>query len=414
MPTLVTILLGKNGDIMAKKNDDNFEYLKGFIQKGARAGSSGFVPTGHFNLDFGIRYGILPENVDFDALSPTYDPKEPLGLPLGKIVELFGSEASGKSSLAYRVCGCGQKLGYKALWIDTEHSFADNLAELNGVDLEQLDYSSLFDPDNPDKNLFAEDIMDLIVFACLEYKIVVLDSVANLIPKEVAENTADKQNIAKLARILSAQLGKIAHYAAKNNVLVIFINQVREMPGTIYGDPTTTPGGRALKFNASIRIRVNKTNEVIFIEDDTGQKLIGAYSNVALVKNRLAQPLLNDEGKRIQLQIPIYYKPYFPNIEDRMFDFGRQMKLIAVRKNVYKWGEIKVETRNGFIQYIKDNGLSKSLMDELNAKAAEQGIIVPPEILLANLDDDKDTEKTKRIPRTRKKSSDTIGPADAA
>jgi len=191
---------------MAKKTTDDIvlDNLKGFVRKGARAKNKGFVPTGHFDLDFAIKYGMLPANVDLNALHG-YDPSEPLGLPLGRLVELFGAEAGGKSSLAYRVCGFAQKMGLTAAWIDTEHSFEESLAELNGCNVDELLYSELYDEDNPDTTFFAEDIMDGLVALCKSgVRVIVLDSVANLIPREVEEKNAEQQNIAKLARILSA------------------------------------------------------------------------------------------------------------------------------------------------------------------------------------------------------------------
>ena len=188
--------------------------LKGFVRKGARAKDKGFIPTAYFNLDFAISYGMLPNKVDLNSID--YDPSKTLGLPKGRLVEIFGPEGGGKSSLCYRVAGYAQKMIDKetgennlVAWIDTEHSFEETLAELNGVDVDQILYSDMFDESNPDKNYYAEDVIDKIVEMCqLGIKVIVLDSVANLITKDRFENTADKETMAKLARVISSNLGK--------------------------------------------------------------------------------------------------------------------------------------------------------------------------------------------------------------
>ena len=395
------------------KTDIALENLKGFIKKGARAKNRGFVPTGHFSLDFAIKYGRLSNDVDLNSLKD-YDPATPLGLPLGRIVELFGAEASGKSSLAYRVCGYGQKLGLPAAWIDTEHSFEEELAELNGLDVDNLYYSSLYDDDDPDKNFFAEDILDNMVDLSKNgMRIIVLDSVANLIPRQVDEDSAEKQNIAKLARLLSGQIGKLAHYAAKHNVLIIFINQIREKPGVMFGSPETTPGGRALKFNSSVRVKMTKrstTDSIIFVDDEDetdGKRIIGRYSGVVLEKNRMGPPFLDAKGKAIVLDIPVYYKPYFPDLAERLFDSGRQLKIISVRKGVFTWGDVKIEGRKAFIEQLKSNGSESKLLKELKDFSAENKTLLPPEVMLANTDE-------KHVPRTRKKDDSKVSTANAA
>ncbi len=251
---------------MAKKKniDAALDNLDGFMRQSARAKVKTNIPTGHFDLDFGLHFGFLPSNVDLSELKD-YDPKIPLGLPCGRLVELYGGEGSGKSSLAYRVCGMAQKMGYGAAWIDLEHSFEEDLATLNGCNVDELYFSEAFDEEDPDKIFYAEDIMDKIVAICRNaaknnIKVVVLDSVANLIPHAVGVSSANDDTVALLARVLSKTLPKVAQHAAIHDVLVIFINQIREKPGVMFGNPETTPGGRALKFNASVRLRMTKRN----------------------------------------------------------------------------------------------------------------------------------------------------------
>ena len=372
--------------------------LEGFLKQGARATSVDNIPTGHFDLDFALWHGILPTKVDFstDEWKEKYDPNKDLGLPLGKIVEISGSEGSGKSSLCMRIGGYAQKKGYKVAWIDTEHSFQESLAEVNGLDVDELLYSDLFDKDNPDKNFLAEDIMDNICAACesdIGIKVIVLDSVANLVTKERFEKDAEKVQVAKLARVLSDNLGKVAHYAAKNDVLILFINQIRDNVGVMFGDTETTPGGRALKHICSVRLKVNPRNSVEnihFIEDENvegGQRVVAKNSGVSITKNRMGKPLLDHKGKRIVLPIPIYYERHFPNIEDRLFEVGRQLKLISVRKGIYNWNDNKVEGKNAFIAKLVDDNLLLDLYNNIMDKAAEEGHLLPPEFQNVNIDD---------------------------
>jgi len=380
---------------MAKSSIDiALSNLRGFVRKGARAKNKGFIPTGYFDLDFAISYGMLPTKVDFNSID--YDPSKVLGLPKGRLVEVFGPEGGGKSSLCYRVAGYAQKMIDKetgepnlVAWIDTEHSFEETLAELNGVDVDQILYSDMFDESNPDKNYYAEDVIDKIVEMCqLGIKVIVLDSVANLVTKDRFENTADKETMAKLARVLSSNLGKVAHYAAKHNALVIFINQIREKVGIMFGNPETTPGGRALKHDASVRLRIEKAagkDSLIYIDDknvDGGRRIIGRDSRVRIEKNRMGPPLLDPaKGSAISILTTIYYQPYFPNIEEKLFDLGRQLKIISIRKDVFTWKDIKVEGKSNFIEHIQNNNLCGKLLDDIKKISLENGCILPPEIV---------------------------------
>lgn len=354
--------------------------LKGFCSEGAQFNSPGNVPTGHFILDFVIHYGMDPTQRNLEVLEK-YDPSRVLGLPLGKLVEVFGEEGSGKSSLAYRVCGYAQKMGLPVAWIDTEHSFSSSLAHINDCDCNNILYSNLVNTDNPDKTFWAEDVLDNIITLCDGgVKVVVLDSVANLIPKARGEAKSEQQLMAVLPRLLSDNLGKVVAHAEKSGTLLLFINQLREKVGVMWGNPETSPGGRALKHNASLRIKVAKKNskdaEIVIKDEETGEdRLIGKKSNVRIEKNRLAKPFYST------LQIPMYFEPYFPDIEEIVFDTGRQVKLISVMKGVFKWKEHRVEGRKDFIQYILDNNLLDELITEVKEKAEEEACILPPELM---------------------------------
>lgn len=369
---------------MAKKevSDIVLENLKGFVKRGAASTSPGNIPTGHFELDFVMHHGELPGNVDLSQ-DQSYDPAKALGIPMGKLVMFYGEEGGGKSSLAYRVVGYAQKMGLSAAWLDTEHSFADNLAELNGVDRDSLYYSNMTNPDLPDKIYYAEDVFDAIIELIKSgVKVIVLDSVANLVPKDRMEANAEQIMIGKLARLMSENLGKIVAYADKYGATVIAINQLRAKIGQMYGSPDTTPGGKSLKHNSSVILKISKINSkesnIEVVGADGKIKIIGRKTRVNIEKNRLAKPFFES------LVIPIYYEPYFPDIEEIMFDVARQLKIITVYNGTFKWKkdetEHKADSKTSFIDLIKYNEFQGRLVADIVAKSKESDTILPPEI----------------------------------
>ena len=368
-----------------KLDDFLLKNLRGFCVKGGGSTSPGNVPTGHLLLDFAICYGEDPTKANLDKIrhpntNEPYNPEEPLGLPLGKLVEIFGEEGGGKSSIAYRVCGYAQKMGYPVAWIDTEHSFSNNLARINGCDKDNIYYSNLINHDDPDKLIYAEDVLDGIITMCKGgMKVIVLDSVANLVPKAREEADAAQKFMGLLPRLLSDNLGKMVSNAEKSGTLLLFINQLRKKIGEMWGDPETSPGGHSLKHNASVRIKITKKNSkdanIEIIDQDTGdKKLIGRYANFQIKKSKMAKPFFET------FMIPVYYEPYFPDIEQVVFDTSRQLRLITVLKGVFKWGDIKIEGREKFIEYIKSNNLVDKLIVEVKEKATEKNVILPPEL----------------------------------
>lgn len=385
---------------MAKKMDvaDSMKYLSNFVISGGDKEPSANIPTGYFNLDFAIHYGENPAITDLNS-KEGYDPEVTLGLPLGKLCEFFGEEGGGKSYLAYRVCANAQKLGYNTCWIDAEQSFSRSLAEINGCNVSDLQLIS-----TAQNNMYAEDVIDFIVAVCEAEKVpkflsngkkilvdppkvIVVDSVASLIPKDIGEKMADKNTVALLARMFSQHLMKVVSAAEKNNVLVIFINQLREKVGIMFGNPEQSPGGRALRHAFSVRLKLtkrkNKDAQVFRIDNDSGREiLIGGISYVNIAKNRFGKPF-NES-----IDIPIYYEQYFPNIEDIIFDTGRQLKLISVRKGIFSFEEIKIEGRKSFIEKIREENMLGTLLNAVKEKAEEIGTILPPEIQKYHLEDE--------------------------
>lgn len=353
-----------------KKNSAGIENLKGF-QLGANLEIRDLIPSGHADLDHAVAAGLVDSDDKFTSG----------GFPLGKLCLFYGNEGSGKSSLAYRIVGSAQRMGYNCAWVDTEHSFSDQLAEVNGVDKLKLFYSNLINTEDPDKIATAENIMDMIIGACSSKKInvIVLDSVANLVPERVMENGADKDTVAELARVLSKTLGKLLSFAASNNVLVIFINQLREKIGVMFGNPDTMPGGKALRHASSVIIKVTKlesqAHNIMMQQDDGSEKLIGRYSNVIIEKNRFAKP------HQSSIKVPIYYEPYFPDVADIAFEIGRRTKVIKVRNNVFSWENIKADGRSSFVEAIKDPDVIEKLIADISESAASENVVLPIEIV---------------------------------
>ena len=369
---------------MAKSKKDDLGDLAGFFQVGADIESPGNIPTGHFKLDFAIQYGADASKVDLSKVEG-YDPGKTLGIPLGPLVEFFGEEGGGKSSLAYRICGYAQKLGHKVAWIDVEHSYKKNLAILNGCDVKTMLYSNMLNFQNPDKVYYGENVFGYMIKA-MQYgvKVIVLDSVANLVPKALYEADDEQQFMGLLARMLSQNLGKLVGHAEKHGALIIFINQLRKnLSIGRYGDPDTSPGGHSLKHNASLRLKISKKkgqDANIFApdpDDEFGESiLIGRYARIAIMKNRFAKPYLDS------IEIPIYYEAYFPEIHEIAFDTGRQVKLISVRKGIYNWDGLKIEGRKQFIEHIVKEKLTDKLIEAIKVKASENEMILPPEIVI--------------------------------
>ena len=220
------------------------------------------IPTGSFSLDIALGVG---------------------GLPKGRIVEIFGPEASGKTTLALNVVAQAQKKGGRAAFIDAEHAMDPEYAGRLGVQINDLLISQ------PDSGEEALNILESLVRSGI-IDVIVIDSVAALTPKAEIEGEMGAQFIGLQARMMSQALRKLAAIADKNHSLIIFINQLREKIGIMWGNPETTPGGRALKFYASVRIDVRRTAYV-----KKGEEIIGNRVKAKVVKNKVAPPFKQSE-----------------------------------------------------------------------------------------------------------------------
>ena len=235
------------------------EYGTGSIMKLGDANSVDVevIPTGSLTLDMALGVG---------------------GLPRGRVIEIYGPESSGKTTVALHVVAEAQKMGGEAAFIDAEHALDPVYAKKLGVDIDNLIVAQ------PDTGEQALDIAEALVRSGA-LDVIVVDSVAALVPKAEIDGEMGDSHVGLLARLMSQALRKLTAVISKSGTVVIFINQLREKVGVMYGNPETTPGGRALKFFSSVRLDVRR-GEVI----KNGTELIGNKTKVKVVKNKVAPP----------------------------------------------------------------------------------------------------------------------------
>ena len=200
------------------------------------------------------------------------------GVPRGRIIEIFGPESSGKTTVALHIIAEVQKAGGEAAFIDAEHALDPIYAKALGVDIENLLVSQ------PDCGEDALDITEALVRSGA-IDVVVVDSVAALVPRQEIEGDMGQSMVGVQARLMSQAMRKLSAVISKSNAIVIFINQLREKVGVMYGNPETTPGGRALKFYASVRIDVRKQDQI-----KNGSEIVGNHVRCKIVKNKVAPP----------------------------------------------------------------------------------------------------------------------------
>jgi recombination protein RecA len=251
-----------------------FEVAKGFVEK--KFGKGSIMPlktagkiakvdvihTGSYALDYAIGVG---------------------GIPKGRITEIFGPESSGKTTLALHVIASAQKEGGIAVFIDAEHALDPKYAEKIGVDVENLYISQ------PDYGEQALEIAETLIRSGA-VDVVVIDSVAALVPKDELEGNIGEMHVGKQARLMSQALRKLKGEVSKSKTALIFINQIREKIGIMFGNPETTPGGRALKFFADLRLDIRKVSDI-----KEGNERKGSRVRVRVVKNKLAPPFQEAE-----------------------------------------------------------------------------------------------------------------------
>lgn len=258
------------------------------------------------------------------------------GLPYGRIVEIYGPEMSGKTTIALQVIASAQADGHKCAFIDAEHALDPIYAGALGVNVAGLLVSQ---PDNGEQALSIADEL----ITTNEVRVVVIDSVAALTPKAEIEGEMGDSHMGLQARLMSQALRKMTGHILANNVLVIFINQLRMKIGVVFGSPETTTGGRALKFYSSVRLDIRRIGAL-----KDGDEIIGNKTRVKVVKNKVAPPF-----KQVEFEI-IYGKGV--DQEGEILDMAIAKKLVTQNGSWFNYGDWKLgQGREKARAFLKDN-----------------------------------------------------------
>ena len=302
------------------------------------------IPTGCLTLDLALGIG---------------------GVPRGRIVEIYGPESSGKTTVALHIVAEAQKMGCTAAFIDAEHALDPVYAGNLGVDINSLYISQ---PDNGEQAL---DITESLVRSG-SIDLIIIDSVAALTPKAELDGEMGDAHVGLLARLMSQAMRKLTGYINKSNVCVIFINQLREKVGVMFGNPETTTGGKALKFYSSIRLDVRKTDVI-----KNGNDIIGNRTKVKVVKNKLAPPF-----KVCEFDI-IYGKGI--SREGCILDLALEYSIIQKSGSWFAYNGEKIgQGKENVKKYLAENPniyeeIEERIKDELAQKETTQDIIIENE-----------------------------------
>jgi len=295
------------------------------------------IPTGAISLDIALGIG---------------------GIPRGRIIEIYGPESSGKTTLALHIIANAQKAGGIASFIDAEHALDPEYAKKIGVDIKDLLISQ---PDNGEQAL---DIVETLVNSGT-VSIIVIDSVAALVPKAEIEGEMGDTHMGRQARLMSQALRKLTAIVAKSNCTVIFINQIRMKIGVVFGNPETTTGGNALKFYASVRIEVRRSAQIKKAEDIVGNRM-----KAKIVKNKVAPPFKTTE-------FDIMYNEGISASGD-ILDTAVKYEVVEKKGNSFLFGEIKLGVgREQAKATLKDNEklrkeITKAIYEKIKEKEESQ------------------------------------------
>src|SRR6476661_4757086 len=273
------------------------------------------IPTGAISIDYALGIG---------------------GMPRGRVVEIFGPESSGKTTLALQVIAQAQKMGGMAAFVDAEHALDAAYAQKLGVDLDGLLVSQ---PDNGEQAL---EIVEVLVRSG-GVDVVVVDSVAALVPRAEIEGEMGEAQMGLQARLMSQALRKLTGIVSKSKTCLIFINQLREKIGVMFGNPETTTGGRALKFYASVRIDIRRIGAI-----KDGDQVVGGRTRVKVVKNKVAPPFREAE-------FDVMYGEGISKTGD-LLDLGVDKRIIEKSGAWFAYGGERLgQGRENVKQFLKDN-----------------------------------------------------------
>lgn len=332
------------------------EFGKGAIMKlgDAAAMDVQVIPTDILTLDIALGVG---------------------GLPRGRIVELFGPESSGKTTVALHMIAAAQKRGGYVAFIDAEHALDPAYAKALGVDIDELYISQ---PDTGEQGL---EICDMLVRSSA-FDIIVIDSVAALTPQAEIEGEMGASHMGLQARLMAQALRKLAGAMSKTKTTVIFINQLRMKIGVMFGNPEVTPGGRALKFYATLRLDVRKIETL-----KRGGEMIGSHTKIKVVKNKVAPPFKVAE-------FDIFYGEGISQ-EGCLLDVGVEYDIIKKSGTWFSYGDERIgQGKMNVIKYLKEN---PDLYDEIEEKIKKKLSINTnaDEIAAKDTEDAEDTENAE-------------------
>ena len=275
------------------------------------------------------------------------------GVPRGRIIEIFGPESSGKTTLALHIVAEAQKAGGIAAFVDAEHALDPEYARRIGVKLQELLISQ------PDTGEQALDIVESLVRSG-NVDIIVIDSVAALTPKDEIEGEMGQQHVGKQARLMSQALRKLTAIVSRSKTIVVFINQIRMQIGVMFGNPETTPGGKALKFYTSVRLDIRRIASI-----KKGEEVVGGRVRVKVVKNKVAAPFKTTE-------FDLLYNEGISR-EGELIALGEKFGLVEKAGATYKFNGEKLavgyDASRTFLATNKD--IAKELLKQIKVKLAE-------------------------------------------
>ncbi len=323
----------KNVDMTVKEIQE--KYGEGSIMKLGEVGKVDVdvISTGSISLDLALGVG---------------------GVPRGRIIEVYGPESSGKTTLCLHIVSEAQKTGGVAAYVDAEHALDPEYAKKIGVKLDQLLISQ------PDTGEQALDIVEALVKSG-GVDVIVVDSVAALTPRAEIEGEMDQQHMGLQARLMSHALRKLTAIVAKSKTTVIFINQLRMKIGVMFGNPETTTGGLALKFYSSVRMEIRRAAQI-----QAGEKIVGNRTKVKIVKNKVAPPFRTCE-------FDILYNEGISHYAD-VVNTGVQYGIVVKSGSWFNYGEQKLgQGIEGSRQFLKENPkVSKEIVTKIKEAAVKE------------------------------------------